>query len=314
MKLLNLFICYGDAVPGHQLDHEVTHCVAMDATDVKPDSLRYWNGVDTWPFESLHRGGVLVVPTDAQLGLQDVADVLVFSDDPKASFFRAMRELHHTWIDIIGMPFNGPKVVLAYSTLHSYVEVLGSLKVGFNTIIGGIGFGFTEGIRNPHMGGVILHDDVEIGSNTCIDRGTLGDTVIGARTKIDNLVHIAHNVRIGTDCQIVAGAVIGGSAVLGDRVFVGINASIKNKVRIGDDAVIGMGAVVTKDVPAGATVVGNPARILEKKEPLEPCRPVCPRCYTSAGLTSSSPSDGDEVLYHCGKCEFTFHTGTQQQP
>jgi UDP-3-O-[3-hydroxymyristoyl] glucosamine N-acyltransferase len=101
----------------------------------------------------------------------------------------------------------------------------------------------------------------------CIDRGTLGDTIIGARTKIDNLVHIAHNARIGEDCMIVAQAGIGGSAVIGNGVFIGFGAKIKNKVTIGDGAVIGMGAVVICDVPAGETWAGVPARKLSKDAP-----------------------------------------------
>lgn len=138
------------------------------------------------------------------------------------------------------------------------------------TTIGGYGFGWEwngeKHIEFPHHGGVKIGSGVHIASNTCIDRATLAGefTEIGDGTKIDNLVHIAHNVKIGKHCLIVAGAVIGGSAVIGDRVYIGMGALIKNKVKVCDDAVIGMGAVVLKDVPAGWTVVGNPAKRLEK--------------------------------------------------
>ena len=136
-----------------------------------------------------------------------------------------------------------------------------------SAVIGEDGFGYAHAedgslVKIPHRGNVVIEKDVTIGACVCIDRAVVGSTVIGEGSKIDNLVHIAHGVKIGKHCLIVAGAVIGGSSVIGDRCFIGINASIKNKVRIGNDVVVGMGAVVTKDVPDGVTVVGNPARIL----------------------------------------------------
>lgn len=145
------------------------------------------------------------------------------------------------------------------------VEVLNN-----GSIIAGDGFGYEwDGERHvkfPHHGGVKIGKDVVFHGNACVDRASIGGefTEIGDGTRIDNLVHIAHNVKIGKHCLIIAGAVIGGSAVIGDRVYVGMGALIKNKVKIGDDAVIGMGAVVLKDVPAGWTVIGNPAKRLEK--------------------------------------------------
>jgi UDP-3-O-[3-hydroxymyristoyl] glucosamine N-acyltransferase len=92
----------------------------------------------------------------------------------------------------------------------------------------------------------------------------LDDTVIGAGTKIDNLVHVAHNAVIGKNCMLVCHCGIGGSVVLGDNVWVGMGAQIRNGFRVGSHAVIGMGAVVTKDVPEGVTVVGNPAKEIVK--------------------------------------------------
>lgn len=257
MKLRELFT-NGEHIPERSLDHGVSTCKPMDTDVVATDTLRYWNGVDAWPAYSLKGGGVMVVPRDKWTGTADPKpDVVVLADDAKASFFEAVRMLHGNEPQMLD--HHGSNWIICHAQLE-----LGSTW-GFGNVIGGEGFGFHKGQRVPHIGGVRIGADVEIGSLTCIDRGTLGDTVIGDRTKIDNRVHIAHNVRIGTDCQIVAGAVIGGSAVLGDRVFVGINASIKNKVRIGNDVTIGMGAVVLRDVPDGATVVGNPARIIKQK-------------------------------------------------
>ncbi|GAH23341.1 unnamed protein product, partial [marine sediment metagenome] len=98
----------------------------------------------------------------------------------------------------------------------------------------------------------------------CIDRGTLGDTVIGDGTKIDNLVHVAHNVEIGRNCMIIALTCIGGGVIMEDGVYVGIGGSIRNQIKIGEGAFIGMGAVVLKSVEDNVTVVGNPARKLRR--------------------------------------------------
>jgi len=107
----------------------------------------------------------------------------------------------------------------------------------------------------------VLGDDVHIGAYTCIDGGNMGDTVIGDGTRIDNLVHIGHNAKIGKRCTIVAGAVIGGWVEIGDDTFVGMGALIRNRVKVGSGCTIGMGSVVVKDVPDGVTVKGNPATI-----------------------------------------------------
>ncbi|AIC15923.1 DapH/DapD/GlmU-related protein [Nitrososphaera viennensis] len=137
--------------------------------------------------------------------------------------------------------------------------VLGKdVTIAAYAVIGKEGFGFDPESnytkRWPHVGNVIIGDNAEIGANTCIDRGTLGSTIIGENTKIDNLVHISHNVRIGKNCVIAAGAVVGGSAEIGDSVFIGLNATIRDHVKVGDNAFICMGAVVTKDVSTGTKV------------------------------------------------------------
>lgn len=130
--------------------------------------------------------------------------------------------------------------------------------------IGQDGFGFEGGaaghLKIPQIGRVILQDDVEIGANTTVDRGALGDTVIGEGTKIDNLVQIAHNVRVGRHCVIVAQCGIAGSARLGDFVLIGAAVGINNRVVVGDGAQIAATSVVNDDVPAGARWGGWPAK------------------------------------------------------
>jgi UDP-3-O-[3-hydroxymyristoyl] glucosamine N-acyltransferase len=109
-------------------------------------------------------------------------------------------------------------------------------------------------------GRVVLEDDVEVGANTTIDRGSLHDTVIGAGSRLDNLVQIGHNVRLGHGCVFVAQAGISGSTILEDHVIVAGQAGLTGHLRIGHRARIGAQAGVTSDVQAGSDVVGSPAQ------------------------------------------------------
>jgi UDP-3-O-[3-hydroxymyristoyl] glucosamine N-acyltransferase len=132
--------------------------------------------------------------------------------------------------------------------------------------LGGDGFGYVPGHdgaphrKIPQVGRCIIGDEVEIGVNTCVDRGSVDDTVIGDGTKIDNLVHIAHNVHVGKRCMILALAGIAGSCRLEDDVFIGGEAGLSDHVTIGRGARVLVQAGVIGDVPPGATVWGTPAR------------------------------------------------------
>jgi len=129
--------------------------------------------------------------------------------------------------------------------------------------IGTDGFGFVfdgkEWIKVPQIGRVIIGDNVEIGSNTCIDRATFGETRIGSGTKIDNLVQIGHNVKIGDNCAIAATTGIAGSAVIGNCVRIGAGAGINGHITIGDNVTIGAWSGVAKSVEKDAIVSGFPA-------------------------------------------------------
>ena len=149
------------------------------------------------------------------------------------------------------------------------VKIGKNVKIGPGCTIGFDGFGYEKNEEGayelfPHYGKVIIGDDVEIRANVNIDRGNLGDTVIGAGTKIDCLTHIAHNVQIGKNCIIVCLVCIAGSAQIGDNSWIAPGAIIRNKIKVGKNVVVGMGAVVTKDVEDDITVVGNPAHRFER--------------------------------------------------
>ena len=142
--------------------------------------------------------------------------------------------------------------------------------VGKNTnildgaIIGKKGFGFFpakhKNIRYPHIGFVIIGDNVEIGCNNTIDRGSLSNTIIGDGTFLDNQVHIAHNVKIGKNCIITGQVGFAGSSTVGNRVMIGGQAGISGHLTIGDNVQIGGGSGVIKNIPSNTKVMGYPAK------------------------------------------------------
>lgn len=165
----------------------------------------------------------------------------------------------------------GDGVILGDDTrLDSHVVVYEGAVLGARVwckaaaVIGGTGFGFVSGeqghTRIPHVGGCIIADDVDIGSHTCVDRGSLDDTRIGRGTKIDNQVHIAHNVHIGADCLIMACVGVAGSAILGDRVVLAGQAGCIDHIELGDDVKVGAKSAVMSNIPPGTSVSGYPAR------------------------------------------------------
>lgn len=146
----------------------------------------------------------------------------------------------------------------------SYARIGSRVKIGTGVSIGGEGFGFVPSptglMRMSQLGRVIIEDDVEIGENSAVDRGALGDTVIGAGTKIDNLVHIAHNVRIGRHCIITAQVGIAGSSVVGDQTMIGGQTAIKDHITIGARVKIVPQSGIIRDISDGETVGGSPGQ------------------------------------------------------
>ena len=161
---------------------------------------------------------------------------------------------------VVGADVHLFPAVTMYSgtTLGARVMVHSGARLGSD----GFGYVFRNGVHDkiPHIGRCIIEDDVEIGANTTVDRGSFDDTVIGAGTKIDNLVQVAHNVRIGRLCLIMAQVGIAGSARLGDGVILAGQVGVSGHHTIGDGARVAAQAGVFGDMPGGETWSGYPAR------------------------------------------------------
>ncbi len=151
----------------------------------------------------------------------------------------------------------GAGATVTHTLMGDYVRVYPGARIGQD------GFGFAIDpaghVKVPQLGRVIIGDHVEIGANTCIDRGAGPDTEIGSGTWIDNLVQIGHNVKIGKGCVLVAHSGVAGSAVLEDYVVVAAQSGIAGHLRVGMGARVGAQSGVMRDVPAGAEVLGAPA-------------------------------------------------------
>tara|TARA_B100001248_G_scaffold217165_1_gene172248 strand:- start:322 stop:1302 length:981 start_codon:yes stop_codon:yes gene_type:complete len=152
----------------------------------------------------------------------------------------------------------GNNVLIKNSLIGNYVRILDG------TILGKKGFGFLpdkkKNIRYPHIGMVIIKDNVEVGCNNTIDRGSISNTVIGKNTFLDNQVHIAHNVNIGENCIITGQVGFAGSSSIGSNVIIGGQAGISGHLKIGNNVQIGGGSGVIKNIPDNTKVMGYPAK------------------------------------------------------
>jgi UDP-3-O-[3-hydroxymyristoyl] glucosamine N-acyltransferase len=151
--------------------------------------------------------------------------------------------------------------------IYRRTQIGDRVQIHGGSVIGGDGFGyaFHQGayVKVPQVGNVVIEDDVEIGCNVCVDRATVGSTLIRQGTKLDNLVQVAHNDRIGKHVIMTGQVGLSGSVTVGDYAVMGGKAGVVDHVTIGERAQIGAASVVTKDVKAGETVWGFPARPLQ---------------------------------------------------
>jgi UDP-3-O-[3-hydroxymyristoyl] glucosamine N-acyltransferase len=189
----------------------------------------------------------------------------IISENPRYTYLKIVEK----YASLVGItcdyklgdnPYIHPNVVI-----YDNVTIGDNVVIHPNCVIGSEGFGFElyEGKLHkfPHIGRVLIGNDVEIQALTNVDRGTLGDTVIGDGTKIDTHCHIGHNTKIGKNCTICAMTQTGGGTIIGDNVYIAPNVAILTRnIKIGDGAFVGTGALVVKNVKPGERVMGHPAK------------------------------------------------------
>lgn len=236
------------------------------------------------------RRGMLLVTGEKPEGLGHTG--VIVCPSPKAAFFSTVRrffcparaaaisphaviETEHIGqnVSIGHFSYLGPEVVVGDDVVigqHVSIEcpaVIGKGSViGSGVVIGTDGYGYYADAaevqrRVPHLGGVQIGAYVDIGANTCVDRGTIGDTIIEDHAKIDNLCHIAHNAHIKRHAMVVALSMLAGSTTVGEKAYIAPGAMVLNQKTVGDGSMVGMGAVVFNDVPEGKLVIGVPARV-----------------------------------------------------
>jgi UDP-3-O-[3-hydroxymyristoyl] glucosamine N-acyltransferase len=240
------------------------------------------------------KAGIVICPVDS-LFKPSQEQLLIKSINPKLIFIKLMNE--HLKISqksfistnssinskaIIGKNvsigdhcFIGECVIGDNTIIKTNVFIGNQVEIGANgfiqsgTVIGSEGFGYVKdekgiNIKFPHIGGVKIGDNVDVGANVCIDRGTLSDTIIQNDVKIDNLVHIAHNSLIKNNSKILPTVVICGSCIIGENSWISPGSIIRDAINVGENSIIGMGSVVTKHVPDNQIWMGSPAKFLKK--------------------------------------------------
>lgn len=265
-----------------------------DIQNINSESLDWVhkNNRDPWAYLNYSKASVVIMPLiyiDRQNEIPS-GKTVIFSENPMLLLSRLARalfvekpipQIHASAVihpqAIIGKEvFIGPFCLVGKCEIgdgciiHSHVSIEDNVYIGKGVFIkngariGQSGFGFVKNEQNewekfPQLGRVVIDDSVEIGANTCIDRGALSVTRIGKGTKIDDLVQVAHNVQIGCNCVITGFVSLAGSCVIGDNVWIGPSASIKEGITIGSGAFISMGSVVINDVRDCEDVIGYPA-------------------------------------------------------
>ena len=245
------------------------------------------------------KAGVIVCKKEMQGVVHPIGgrQLLVFTDSPRLTFVRLTKEMKRQE-QLVGI---SPRAVISEKSkigegcyIGDYAVIGENCSVGDNTVVydrvslvqnciigkncviqsgaslGSDGFAFEryeggELEKFPHKGHVRLGNSVEIYTNCSIARGSLSDTCIGDGTKLDALVHIAHNVNVGKNCELTAGTIIGGSTSVGDISWTGLNSTLKNNIKIGRNVIVASGASVIHDIPDGDIVAGVPARSIKHK-------------------------------------------------
>lgn len=261
----------------------------------------YKAGAFTWAKTQKNADGAEVsIPITLaflQTGVELMAENRIVTDESKHAFFATIEHFyspkrekpaigHGTYISpevkigknvVIGhnCSIDGDIIIEDDTVISNNVSIVNRVTIGKRcriqalVSIGEDGFGYSENEDNvktmvKHFGGIRIEDDVPICAQCNIARGTIDDTVIAKGTKIDALVHVAHNSNLGKHCAVIAGAVVLGSVSIDENAYISTSI-LRNQSHVGKNSLVGMGAVVTKDVPPDTTVAGNPAKPFQKK-------------------------------------------------
>lgn len=282
--------CVDGALQGNK-DFIITGVAPLDTA--RADQLSFWLEPKMEEAARASRAGALIVPVDQKIPGKNVIQVR----HPRKAFaqiltlfakkFQPAVGVHPTAVvepsarigknvSVGPLSYIGEDVEIGEGTiLYPSVTLLRGTRIGARviihsgTVIGSDGFGFnpagSQWEKIPQIGCVVIEDDVEIQANCVIDRATMGETRIGKGTKIDNLVHIAHNVQIGPNCAITAQAGIAGSAVIGAHVVSGGQIGVAPGTRVGDNVEIAAQAGIASDIESNSRVAGFPAQDTKKE-------------------------------------------------
>lgn len=286
-----------DTVSG---DEQILHAKSISDSSFGSGCIGWCSDANFNQLTDLSGGTVLVsFQTMTQLGIIPKKLILLQVENPRRSFAEVLARffmkkvpmgvIHPSAVIDMSVQYNpstvhfGPNVVIeegseigdnvligANSVIKQGTRIRNNVQIGSNCTIGGVGFGYEKSESGdylvvPHIGNVVLENNVEIGNNVCIDRAVMGSTLLRENVKVDNLVHIAHGVEIGENSLIIANAMIAGSVRIGKDAWVAPSTSIRQKITIGDNALIGLGSVVVKNVEADQIVAGIPAKPMTKK-------------------------------------------------
>ena len=240
--------------------------------------------------------GVFAITPIMQEGDEQIPISHIEVENPRLSFIKVVRKfftepeipiaIHPSaiiedgakigdYVSIGAHCYIGPKVKIGEGTvILPNVSIYGDVEIGKDcyikpgAVIGGPGFGFEydengEPLQFPHSGKVIIGNNVYIGANTTIDRATMDATIIEDNVKVDNLVHIAHNCRVGKNTLMTGCSTISGGVQVGAGCWIAPNSTVYQQVKIGEKSTIGIGAVVLRNVKSEKTLFGNPAKELE---------------------------------------------------
>jgi UDP-3-O-[3-hydroxymyristoyl] glucosamine N-acyltransferase len=271
--LQSLYECAQDEItwikPGVRNEKELINSTKASGIICSPDSFQLYNGETQHKLFLLHHNPkqifFKIVQYIYNLDLNKQSQTNIH---PTAIIDKDCVIGEHVVIgeySVIGACKIGNNVIISnHVKIYDCVSIGNNCKIREYCSIGGEGFGFikNEDGENefiPHIGSVLIEDNVTIYPFSNVDRGTLGKTIIQSGTVIDHYVHVGHNTRTGKNNIIAAGTIMAGGCQIKDNCFIGVNTLIKEKVIIGSDVYTGMGAVVVKDVEDKSIIIGNPA-------------------------------------------------------